>query len=188
MDFKLVSKNNMGLVTMLILVIMLSQSRFFDFLIDTHLGRAMLLTLVIFIAYVNKILGLIAVLFIIIAFNNNQSNMVYAYNYYEGFEASGNVVDSSSNNYAVMVTDKIQERKAQMAELIAEKKNETTNTATTTETFKGGREGFCMSDRESNILRGKQSNTLPVSNNLREQSDDISPSDKLVFTSDYAPF
>jgi ABC-type multidrug transport system fused ATPase/permease subunit len=182
MDFKLVGKKNMGLVTMLILVIMLSQSRFLDFLIDTHLGRVVLLTMVILIAYTNKILGLVSVLAIIIAFNNNQSNMVYAYNFYEGFEASGNVVDSSSN--IATIKDKVEERKAQMVELIAEKE---TNAATT-ETFKGGREGFCMSDRESNILRGKQSNTLPVFNNLREQSDDISPSDKLVFTSDYAAF
>jgi hypothetical protein len=181
MDFKLVSKNNMGLVTMLILVIMLSQSRFFNFLIDTHLGRVFLLTMVIFIAYSNKILGLVGVLFIIIAFNNNQSNMVYAYNFYEGFEVSGNVVDASLNVQASMIKDKIEERKAEISEVVADK-------SSTTETFKGGREGFCMTDRESNILRGKQSNTLPVFNNVREQSDDISPSDKLVFTSDYAPF
>ena len=43
MDFNLVSKNNVGAVATLFLVILLSQARFFDFLIDTALGRAILI-------------------------------------------------------------------------------------------------------------------------------------------------
>jgi hypothetical protein len=66
MDFKLVSKNNLGAVTALILVIILSQSRFFNFLLDTALGRAILILFVLFISYTNKILGVVSVLFIII--------------------------------------------------------------------------------------------------------------------------
>jgi hypothetical protein len=61
----------------------------------------------------------------------------------------------------------------------------TSSSVSGTESFKG-REGFCMTDRESNMLRGKQSNAVPVFNNLREQSDDVSPTDKSVFTSEYA--
>ena len=38
------------------------------------------------------------------------------------------------------------------------------------------------------MLRGKPSNSIPVFNDSREQSDDVSPSDKSVFTSDYATF
>ena len=43
MNFKLVDKKNMGGVALLLLVIILSQSRFFNFLIDTALGRAFLI-------------------------------------------------------------------------------------------------------------------------------------------------
>jgi len=198
MDFKFVSKNNMGVFMTLILVILLSQVRFFDFLIDTALGRMVLLVFIIFIAYTNKILGLVAVLFIIIAFNNNHMNMVYSYNYYEGFDVSGNSVDASGNALEGTIRNAIK-TKLQTAEQTAQQdmSGNITNLSTTatttsssvsgTESFKG-REGFCMTDRESNMLRGKQSNTVPVFNNLREQSDDVSPSDKSVFTTEYASF
>ncbi len=187
MNFKVVSKNNMGVVMTLILVVLLSQSQFFDFLIDAYLGRTILLAFIILIAYTNKILGLVAVLFIIIAFNQHNTNMVYSYNYYEGFDVSGNNVslaDASGN----IQKDTKNEIKSQMKEI--KPKNLTTNASQSTsssETFKG-REGFCMTDRETNMLRGKQSNAVPVSNNLRDQSDDISPSDKSVFSSEYASF
>lgn len=191
MDFKLVSKNNMGLVITLILVILLSQSRFFDFLIDTHLGRMLLLSFVILIAYTNKILGLVAVLFIIIAYNNNDTNMVYGYNIYEGFDGSGNLTPANGvvrND----VKTKLQTLQQDISgNYVPPSTSTTTSTTTTssssTESFKG-REGFCMSDRETNMLRGKQSNAVPVFNNLREQPEDVSPSDKSIFTSDFAAF
>jgi K+-sensing histidine kinase KdpD len=194
MDFKLVSKNNMGVVMTLILVILLSQARFFDFLIDTALGRMVLLVFIIFIAYTNKILGLVAVLFIIIAFNNNHMNMVYSYNYYEGFDVSGNSVDASGNALKGTIQNAVQTKLQSAQQDMSGNMMNSSTTATTTsssvsgtESFKG-REGFCMTDRESNMLRGKQSNTVPVFNNLREQSDDVSPSDKSVFTNEYASF
>jgi hypothetical protein len=187
MGFRFVSKNNMGFVMTTILVILLSQSRFFDFLMDTPLGRLILLAFVILIAYTNKILGLVAVLFVIIAFNNNHVNMVHSYNYYEGFDGSGNVLKGTVKNA-------IQNKKQTIQQDMSGNTMNSSTTATTTsssvsgtETFKG-REGFCMTDRESNMLRGKQSNAIPVFNNVREQSDDISPSDKSVFTSEYASF
>lgn len=194
MDFKLVSKNNMGVVMTLILVILLSQSRFFDFLIDTPLGRMVLLAFVILIAYTHKILGLVAVLFIIIAFNNHGMNMVYSYNYYEGFDVSGNSMDASGNvlkgNIQNAIKTKLQSAQQDMSGNIMNSSTTATTTSSSvsgTESFRG-REGFCMTDRESNMLRGKQSNTVPVFNNLREQSDDVSPSDKSVFASEYASF
>jgi hypothetical protein len=171
MDFKLVSKNNMGVVMSLILV---------DFLMDTPLGRMVLLAFVILIAHTNKFLGLVAVLSIIIAFNHNEMNMVHGYNFYEGFEASGNTL-TLNTPVKDEIQNKLQDKKAKVVA------NQTTTTTSTsnTETFKS-REGFCMTDRETNMLRGKQSNAVPVFNNLREQSDDVSPSDKSVFSSDYA--
>jgi hypothetical protein len=55
MDFKLVSKNNMGVVATLLLVILLSQSRFLNFLIETALGRTVLILFILGISYTNKI-------------------------------------------------------------------------------------------------------------------------------------
>lgn len=185
MDFKLTSKNNMGIIITFILVILLSQSRFFDFLMDTFLGRLALLAFVIIISFTHKILGLLAVLFIIIAFNHNSEGSIfhnYPYGLYEGFD---NTKTSSQ-------TDKqIDKQIAKVA--VANAKNQaaasnavtTSSAAASSETFKG-REGFNTSDRELNMLRGKQSNTISVSE--RQQSDDVSPSDKSVFTSGYASF
>ena len=85
MDFKLVSKNNLGAVATLFLVILLSHARFFDFLIDTALGRAILILFILGISYTNKILGVVAVLFIIILFNNSDIG------YLEGFTNSPNI-------------------------------------------------------------------------------------------------
>lgn len=203
MDFKLVSKNNMGIVGILILVVLLSQCHFFDFLTETSLGRIVLLILVIIVAYTNKILGLLAVLFVIIAFNNNDMKFVHSYNFYEGFDVSGNVQDASGNAaVGAIIQDKIQinqakqnilqnqltalQQKQQQANNLSQTATTTSSAATTT--TPSGTEGFCMSDRETNILRGKQSNTVPVFNNSRHQDDDVSPSDKSVFTDSYASF
>jgi len=195
MNFNVISKNNMGVIITLILVILLSQSRVFDFLIDTHLGRIFLLAFVILIAYTNKILGLLAVLLIIISFNNHKINMVYSYNFFEpnvslfeGFDGSGNSMQVTKS--VEEAKDKVKNKISSNVQNIMDNSQTTTATSSavsSTETFKG-REGFNMSDRETNILRGKSSNSVTVFNNLREQTDDVSPTDKSVFTSDYSTF
>ena len=120
--------------------------------------------------------------------------MVYSYNYFEssstmpssfgslfeGFDVSGNTVSKDK------VKDKI---KSNMEKNINNQTTTTTSSAATTntETFKG-REGFNMTDRELNILRGKQSNSIPINNDLKGESDDVSPSDKSVFENEYSSF
>jgi len=79
MNFNLGSKNNMGAIATVILIILLSQSKFFNFLIDTALGRIFLVAFILAISCINKILGVIIVLFIMIMFN--QSSIGYM----EGF-------------------------------------------------------------------------------------------------------
>jgi hypothetical protein len=171
MALKLISKNNIGIISTLFLVMLLSQSRCFDFLTETPLGRLFLLAITIFICCTNKIFGLLAVIFIIIAFNLNDSNVVQSYNFYEGFK-EGNKVD-------IKAEESSKKAKTDMSE-----------TATTTSSSVSGnaREGFCMPDRELNILRGKQSNAIPVFNKSREQINEVDPTDKSAFSSDYAPF
>jgi hypothetical protein len=81
MDFKLGSKNNMGVIATIILIILLSQSRFFNFFIDSALGRVFLIAFILAITCMSKILGVIIVLFIIIMFNHSTIG------YMEGFTA-----------------------------------------------------------------------------------------------------
>ncbi len=94
------SKNNMGAIATIILIILLSQSRFFNFLIDTALGRVFLLAFILAITCMNKILGVIIVLFIMIMFN--QSTIGYM----EGF-----TTDQKDVSKADVITDKKETKK-----------------------------------------------------------------------------
>jgi hypothetical protein len=189
----------MGIVITLILVILLSQSKLFNFYAESYVGRLVLLAFIIFVSYTNKILGLFAVLCVIVAFNyNDNMNYLNSYNFYEGFDGSGNTVDTSGNS---ITSDKIAIDKAkrniltQKINMLEQKQNAaaptsapSTTTSTTPSTTPSGTEGFCMSDRETNMLKGKPSNAIPVFNTSRDQSDYVSPSDKSVFTGSYSSF
>ena len=171
-------KNNISIISTLILVILLSQARVFDFLIETYLGRLLLITIVSLIAYFNKIIGLMAVLFIIIAFNyNDAQTSVLSYNFYEGFESSENETskkDVNKNINKKPLKDNTNDTTSSS--------NDSSNTSSKKNELEG-REGFCMSDRELNILRGKQSNVIPVFNNSKNQDDSVVlPSDKSIFS------
>lgn len=180
------TKHNVGIISALVLVILLSQSRFFDFLTEMALGRMVLLALICYISYTNKITGLLVVLFIILAYNYNDANVVHSYNYYEGFtdasgvtDVSGNISDLSGN-----MMDMSGNLHTQVLNAI---KNKISGTSTSS-TSGGGIEGFCMTDKETSILRGKQSNAVPVFNKSRVQSDNVNPMDSDVFTSFYSMF
>ena len=136
MDFKIVSKNNLGVVTVLLLVVILSQAKFFNFLLDTALGRAMLIVFILIISYMNKILGVVAVLFIIIMFNNSDIG------YMEGF----------TSNSKPMKND-VAAKSVAAKSVAASEKAKTTN---------GAAEGHDIIGTESTIKRGKQSNTIPA--------------------------
>jgi hypothetical protein len=165
MDFKLVSKNNLGGVATLLLVILLSHARFFDFLIDTALGRAILILFILGISYTNKILGVVAVLFIIIAFNNSDIG------YLEGFTAPPSMKEKKSE-----VKEKVDETKT-VSKPISKPVSKPESKSI---------EGFNNNEREHFILRGKRSNEIPVYSNARNQDDDVEPSDKSVFAGNYS--
>ena len=173
-------KNNISVIITLILVILLSQSRFFNFLIDTYLGRLILITFISLIAYFNKVIGLVAVLFIIIAFNYNDTNIYN--NYYEGFDTSSDEIIKDQSNKDIKKQLKDTENVTTTSSIAS------SNNFSKMNDVKEGREGFCMSDKELNILRGKQSNTVPVFYNSRNQSDDVLPSDKSIFSGLLASF
>jgi hypothetical protein len=143
MDFNLVSKNNLGVVTALLLVVILSQGRLFNFLLDTALGRAILILFILFISYTNKILGVVSVLFIIIMFNNSN------FGYMEGATTMGS---SMGTNMGTMKKD--DSKKAPASVTIS-----ANAPAPAKKPVEGGSEGSNLSETERSF--GKQSNSMP---------------------------
>lgn len=179
MDFKLVSKNNLGVVTALLLVILLSQGRFFNFLLDTALGRAVLILFILVISYTNKILGVVSVLFVIIMFNNSDIG------YLEGFTDSSSTNNSNSNS----TTNTSSKMPINKNKDTTSTSTDTTTTPTLTDEQKqqlmaqlqekakdkdtsSGAEGFNTYETERNIQKGKQSNSIPVSS-YANQSENV---------------
>ena len=186
MGLKFVSKNNMAILVTLILVGFLSQAKYSEFITETVSGRMFLLACIVFISCINKIYGLVAVLAVIVSWDYHAINSVKAYNYYEGFDVSGvdmsgNLQDLSGNLINALEAQK-QAIEAQISAANASSTT-TTGSSSTSESF-ASREGFCMSDKETNMLRGKQSNSIPV--NSREQPEFVNPSDMSVFSSGYS--
>ena len=188
MNFKLVSKNNIGVVVALLLVVLLSQSKVFNFLLDTALGRSILVFLILVLAYLNKILGIVAGLFIIILFN--QSDIGYL----EGFTATPSTTPSTTAN-ANKVAEKQQIRQNVKANLASKAANSAApaalsttpiSSATSSLTTTSGAEGFDLIGTENNIKRGKQSNKIPVNEHMRE-SMNVSAFDG-SFTDSYSSF
>ena len=108
MDLKLLSKNNIGAVSTLFLLILLTQAKFFNFFIDTHLGRTILILFILGISYINKFFGVVAVLFIIITFNNSDIG------YMEGFTNS--TIDSANIKEKYNIEQKKNETKKMLKE------------------------------------------------------------------------
>ena len=184
MDFKLVSKNNLGVVTSLLLVILLSQGRVFNFLLDTALGRAILILFILVISYTNKILGVVSVLFIIIMFNNSDIG------YLEGFTDSNSSsttttsskmptnsnkdTTSTSTDTTTTTPTLTDEQKQQLMATLQEKAKEkdTSSVTSSSSAVSSGAEGFNTFETERNIQKGKQSNSIPVCN-YANQSDNV---------------
>ena len=172
MEFNLVSKNNLGVVTALLLVIILSQGRFFNFLLDTALGRAILILFILFISYTNKILGVVSVLFIIIMFNNSN------FGYMEGATTMGSSMGTTmssstgTNMGSSMGTNmgssmgsmkKDDSKKAPASASVTMTATAPTPAAPAAPskktTVESGSEGFNLPETERSF--GKQSNSMP---------------------------
>ena len=211
MNFNFLSKNNIGVVIALLLVILLSQGKFFNFLFDTTLGRTILILFVLALSYVNKIFGVVAVLFIVIIFN--QSDLAYL----EGFtDASGNTAGANAKTDAKAkerqkikqnIEEKQKMRQNIKANMAAKDTTTTTTPTTTTPTAttptattpalnpslaiqntisNSGQEGFDLIGKENTIKRGKQSNQVAVFNHSNS-SENIESFDG-SFTNNYSSF
>ena len=160
-----------GVIATLLLIIILSQAKFFNFLIDTAVGRIVLISFILGISYINKILGVVSVLFIIIMFNQ--------IGIYEGFKEKdiNKDLDLNKDKKPLIPSSSINQDHTTTTSSVV--------SSTPTDSFVGGREGFNMLDREATMLKGKRSNEVPVFSNARSQLDNVEPTDSAVFTSSY---
>jgi hypothetical protein len=193
MNFKLISKNNVGAAVLLLLVIAISQSRIFNFLIDSALGRSILIIFILYLSYCHKILGVVGVLFIIIMFNGN--NMFNGNMFYEGFGNSNNSssssstdTDASSNSTTDASNSTVTVNKDMLKAMIQKQISDASNNNTSSSSSKPT-EGFDILGLENSIKRGKQSNSIPV-NQLSRNADSISPyeGEGSTFLGSFSPF
>lgn len=200
MNFKLVSKNSIGVISALLLVILLSQAKFFNFLFETALGRSILILFILITAYTNKILGVVSVLFIIIMFNQSQLGMMEGFTNTTTMDASGVIMDLSGNidisgntvtgqkgntvtmnNGTTTVTNASGQTATVGSGQIAKQVQTNVNAKVST-----AKEGFDIIGTENYIKRGKQSNTIPVNSHMKD-SDNVSPFEG-TFSGDFSKF
>jgi len=183
MKTTLVSKNNIGGATALLLVILLSQTKFFNFLLDTALGRAVLILFILVISYTNKILGVVSVLFIIIMFNSSDIGYLEGFNTPSNSTATSTVAASSTKPNKTPPNNSSTTHKKKHHTTAASNDNQTStdpaasSTVSTPPAITTATEGFNTIDNERNIQKGKQSNSIPVNNTTRESYANIEPFD-----------
>uniref|UniRef100_A0A6C0IDA8 Uncharacterized protein n=1 Tax=viral metagenome TaxID=1070528 RepID=A0A6C0IDA8_9ZZZZ len=156
MNFKLVSKNNLGVVTSLLLVILLSQTKILNFLFDSSLGRTILILFIILIAYTNKFLGILIVFFVVVLFNNDNNG-------YEGFT---NTSSTEKNNGIKNKKQQTSGSPTSSTNVPLISKPQSSHTESTSTPSTGGIEGFDIIGIENTMIRGKQSKTIPIDNTL----------------------
>lgn len=186
MTFKLVSKNNLGVVLLLLLVVFISQSRIFNFLIDTALGRAVIILLLIGISYTNKILGVVGVLLIIIMFNN--SSLSQGFGYLEGFETP---TTTPTTPTTTTTTTTPTTTPTTSSDTTPKKTNMPTDNSAIVSTPTPApisTEGYDILATENNIKRGKESNTIPVDKSLNSSEDVLPHEGKGSFKENFSSF
>jgi hypothetical protein len=156
MNFKLVSKNNLGVVTSLLLVILLSQTKLLNFLFESSLGRTILILFIILIAYTNKFLGILIVLFVVVLFNNDNNG-------YEGFTNTSSSEQKYGNKNTIHQASGSPTSSTNIPLISKPSASASVETSTPSS---GGVEGFDIIGTENTIIRGKQSKTIPISNAL----------------------
>lgn len=185
MNFKLLSKNNVGSAFLLLVIVLLSQARTFDYFVNNYLGRLLLIVAIVILSYINKILGVVLVLFVVIMMNRID------FLYLEGME---NASDSNSDNTKNMAMNGnninlTEEQKKAIQEkvntILSEKKNmDTTTTTTPTDTTQSV-EGFNVTETEDAMKKGKNSNSIPVDDSVKN-SDSVEAFDSFQFKDNYA--
>ncbi len=201
----LVSKENLGCVILLLLVIVLSLAKIFNIFIDTPLARIVLILFVLVLSYLNKILGVVSVLFIIIIISGY--DILF---YREGFDTNTMMEQSkmtNNSNAKQMPKDKEEVQKGDNTVNVTTESTSTndktiptlptnvdtnsstqnTSDNTTTLASAASTEGFDIIGLENDIKKGKQSNSIPV-NAFMKESQFVSAYEANPFKENYYNF
>ena len=176
MDFKL--KDKVGSGILLLLMILISQSRILDMLFDTVLGRVLLIGLIIAISYMNKTMGVVGVFLIIIAISNARM--------FEGFETKhadkheNKHEDKHEDKHADKHADKekVKDKDTEKIKVTTGKKDEPTKAI----------EGFDILGKERSIQQGKNSNTIQVNKSGGETSSLFMPFEDWTLMKSFTAF
>jgi len=171
MNFKLVSKNNVGSAFLLLVIILLPQARTFDYFINNYLGRLLLIIAIIVLSYINKILGVVLVLFIIMMLN--RIDILYL----EGMDNNTKPADTTTSNNQT-------DAKAGPAPTKTASTESSTTPANITSQL-GSVEGTNTTETEDEIKKGKNSNSIPVDENIKS-SENVEAFDTFRVTDNYA--
>lgn len=171
-NFQLMSKNNIGCAVALFFVILLSQSKFFNILIDTVLGRMVLIAFLLIISYLNKILGVVVVLVIVIMFNHSNIGYMEGFTSDASNNASNNAVTTDASNNNALSTDASNNPSPSPSPSPPSPPSRPSpsppSPSPPSPPASTATEGFDIIGKESNIKRGKQSNSIPVNDFMRE--------------------
>ena len=172
MTSKEMMKNGACVVLLIILVILLSKVRTMEFMITTYLGRIIMIALLIFMTCINKFLGIIFVLMIIVLYKMNSNKYIFV----ENFE---NDNTKEIETPKINVITKHAKVDTDMMKKHADKKSDhkKTNIA---------QEGFDLQSTEDTIRRGKQSNSIPVEKRF-DDSENVMPTEN-IFSGGFAFF
>jgi cytoskeletal protein RodZ len=120
-----------------------------------------LIAFLLIISYLNKILGVVVVLIIVMMFNHSSIG------YMEGFttDASNNTSPSAASK---VKTDASNNSTSSTSTPTPPTSTPTPPTSTPTPPTSTATEGFDIIGKESNLKRGKQSNSIPVNDFMRE--------------------
>jgi len=147
MDFNLIRKDKFGVISLLLFVVLISQSSILNLVFDTALGRALLIGFIIIISYFNKIMGVVSVLVLIVMFNNSGLGM-------EGLETMVKK-DASQKDASPNLAPN------PAPTIVLSKKDGKTKKDEPNEPIKQT-EGFCVADRERKMQQGVNSNSVPT--------------------------
>jgi hypothetical protein len=203
------SKNSIGIFFTLLLVILLSESRLFKIFTDTYLGRIILISILLFVSYLNKIVGTVCVFIIVIMLSIMKPT-------YEGFDdnkedennkttepdknkvknelgkdVSSETTTTTGGNNTTTPTQVSNETKTSSDDVTVspDKKVDVVTTASADENKNDVTtiEGFDLQSTENNIRRGRQSNSIPV-NQYNKQPIEVDPYEGSSFSNFFGLF
>ena len=174
---KFTNKKNVCCCMILLLLLVISQLRIIDSLLDTSLGRTLLLVVLLSVSYVNKILGIVGAFLFIVIFTVQKSSLLESFTS-DRTDLSGNMVDTSGN--MVDVSGNMMDASGNIN--IPKICKNLSNKKVEQEGFQSI-EGFDIIGTESTLLKGKSSNSIHAN---KETTGNVQPSYSNM-NLDYAP-